>query len=95
MRLVAAQQLRDAIELVQQLLEPELVDLVDDDEEQLVVFGPVGPRLLQREELVELQVVPVGDGRVGVVIDSSGTSRPTARISAIALLRVTGPGFSR
>ena len=52
----------DAIEFVEQLLEPQLVDLVDDDEEQLVVFGPVGARLLQREQLVELQIVRVGDG---------------------------------
>ena len=86
---------RDAIELVQQLLEPQLVDLVDDDEEQLVVFGTLGTRLLQREELVELQVVRVGDRRVRCGHDSSGTSSPTARISAMALLRVTGPGFMR
>ena len=95
MGLVAAQQLLDTIELVQQLLEPQLVDLMDDDEQQLVVLGTVGPRLLQREELVQLQVVRVGDGRIGSGHCSSGTSRPTARISAMALLRVTGPVFRR
>jgi hypothetical protein len=42
------EQPHDVIELVQQLLEPELVDLVDDDEERLVVLRPVGARLLQR-----------------------------------------------
>ena len=44
------------VELVQQLLEPELVDLVDDDEEHLVVLGPVGQRRLQLEQLVDAQV---------------------------------------
>ena len=33
----------DALELVAQRLEPELVDLVDDDEQQLVVLGAVRP----------------------------------------------------
>jgi len=50
--------------LVQQHLEPELVDLVDDDEEELVVFGPVGQRLLGRQELVQVQVGRVGERRV-------------------------------
>ena len=50
--------------LVQQHLEPELVDLVDDDEEQLVVLGPVRQRLLAREELVQVQVGRVGERRV-------------------------------
>jgi hypothetical protein len=94
-RLVAAQQRRDAIELVQQLLEPQLIDLVDDDEEQLVMLGSLGTRLLQREELVETQIARVGDRRVRCGHDSSGTSNPTARINAMALLRVTGPGFIR
>ena len=58
----------DAIELVQQLLEPELVDLVNDDEQHLVVLGPVRARLLQRQELVDLQVGAVRDGRPCVVV---------------------------
>ena len=53
-RFVVFEQLADAIELVQQLLEPELVDLVDDDEEQLVVLRPLRARLLQRQQLVDL-----------------------------------------
>ena len=37
----------DVIDLVQHLLEPELVDLVNDDEEHFVMFGAFGPRPLQ------------------------------------------------
>src|SRR3984957_16328146 len=47
-------------QLVQQLLEPQLVDLVDDDEQHLVVLGR--PGLLRREQLVQPQVAGVGDG---------------------------------
>ena len=56
MRLVAFEQLRHAIDLVQHLLEPELVDLVNDDEQHLVVLRPFRARLLQGEEFVDLQV---------------------------------------
>jgi hypothetical protein len=42
---------------VQQLLEPQLIDLMDDDEEQLVVGGCLGP--LQFEELGQGQVAAV------------------------------------
>jgi hypothetical protein len=59
----------DAPQLVLQLLEPELVDLVDDDEQELIVLGrPVrspGPLLLQGEEFGHLQVRRVGDGAAG------------------------------
>ena len=51
-------------ELVQEHLEPELVHLVDDDEEQLVVLGPLRQRLLGREEVVQVQVRRVGERRV-------------------------------
>src|ERR1700685_3109192 len=44
--------------LVQDLLEPQLVDLVDDDEEQLVVR--VGERRLTRKQVVKAQVGAVG-----------------------------------
>ena len=52
------------VELVQALLEPELVRLVGDDEQQLVVRRPAGLRALERlagEELLELQVLSVGE----------------------------------
>ncbi len=95
MRLVASEHRCHTIELVQQLLEPQLIDLMDDDEQQFVVLGAFGTRLLQRQELLELQVIGVSDRRVRCGHDSSGTSNPTARMSAMALLRVTGPGFRR
>ena len=60
----ASKQPLHVVELVQHLLEPELVDLVDDDEEQLVVLGPVGARLLEVEELVDVEVAAVGDGGI-------------------------------
>ncbi len=47
-------------QLMQQLLEPQLVDLVGDDEQHLVVLGR--PGLLGREQLVQAQVAGVGDG---------------------------------
>ena len=64
-RFVAFEPLTNAVELVQQLLEPELVDLMDDDEEELVVLRSCRSRLLQREQLVDLQVARIRDGGVG------------------------------
>jgi hypothetical protein len=58
----------DTLELVAERLEPELVDLVHDDEQQLVMLGAIGAgRLLdlQREQLRDLQVRRVGDGSAG------------------------------
>ena len=62
MRFVRFQKLDDAIQFVQQLLEPELVHLVDDDEQRLVMFGPCGAWLLQRQQLVDLQITGVRRG---------------------------------
>ena len=50
---------------MQHLLEPQLVHLVDDDEEQLVVLGPGRAGTLQREQLVDVQIAVVGDGFSG------------------------------
>ena len=58
-RMIRRLQLHHAVEFVEQLLEPELVDLVNNDEQHLIVFGTGGPRLLEREELVDLQIRPV------------------------------------
>ena len=47
--------------LVQDLLEPQLVDLMDDDEQQLVVR--VGRRALAGQQIVQAQVAAVGQVR--------------------------------
>src|SRR5436190_4622444 len=47
-RVVRAQELLEIVELVQHLLEPQLVDLMDDDEERLVVLELAGTGGLQR-----------------------------------------------
>ena len=47
---------------MQDLLEPQLVDLMDDDEQRLVVLGTLGERTLEREQLVELEIARVRDG---------------------------------
>ena len=57
---VPVELLLEVRELVQYLLEPELVDLMDDDEEHLVMLGPARKRALQRQKLFELEVFGVG-----------------------------------
>src|SRR5947208_5251533 len=61
-RVVGPEQLLQVIELVQHFLEPQLVDLMDDDEEGLVMLELAGTGRLERQELVELQIVGIGDG---------------------------------
>ena len=56
---VAREQPLEVIQLVQYLLEPELVDLMDHDEEHLVVLGSLRQGALEREQLVDLQVFAV------------------------------------
>ena len=50
------------VQLVEKLFEPELVDLMDDDEEHLIVLRTLRDRPLTREQFVELQVGCVGLG---------------------------------
>ena len=64
----------DGQQLVADLLEPELVDLVDDDEQQLIVLGAVragGPLDLEREQLRHLEVGRVRDGLAGHADDGT------------------------
>src|SRR2546427_5524342 len=53
-RVIAAQHALQEVELVQDFLEPQLIDLVDDDEQSLVMLERTGPRVLEREQLFEL-----------------------------------------
>ena len=75
--LVGVEQAPHVVELVQDLLEPQLVDLVDHDEEHLVVLGAVRERPLQREQLVDAQVRVVGDGAIAV-----HRSQPTSKTAS-------------
>jgi hypothetical protein len=53
------EELREMVQLVQDLLEPELVHLMDHDEEHLVVLRSLREGALEREQLVDLQVFGV------------------------------------
>src|SRR3989442_13077068 len=61
-RLVVAQQRLEIVELMEHFFEPELVHLMDDDEEHLVVLGTRGAWLLQGQQLVELEVAGITHG---------------------------------
>src|SRR5689334_16858605 len=72
-RVVRAQERLQIVELVQHLLEPELVDLMDDDEERFVVLELARTGSLERQQLLEPQVTRIGDGHSTAVasIDTS------------------------
>lgn len=59
LRSIGEHRVASGFQLEEQLLEPELVGLVHDDEHQLVVHRRVRPELLQRQQLGDLQVRPV------------------------------------
>jgi hypothetical protein len=63
-------------QLVEELLEPQLVDLVDDDEQELVVLLGAGD--LARQELIEAQVARVRDRRR---VAHAPTVAPRGRLS--------------
>ena len=76
-QLVALQTLDRRVELVQDQLEPQLRDLVLDDEQHLVVLGSVADRPLRAQQLVELQIRVVAElrcGPVGSASTATGTS---------------------
>ena len=60
---------------MEDLFEPQLVDLVNDDEQELVVLrrtGTLAVVLLQREQLVELQEAGIGYGHVLLALSGRG-----------------------
>jgi hypothetical protein len=59
--------------LVKDLLEPEFIDLVDDNEEHLVVFGTVGNWTLGGQEFFEMEVFAVGESHAAIITLPSGT----------------------
>jgi hypothetical protein len=74
---LAAEIRLDAVELVQDLLEPQLVGLVHDDEQHLVVRGPAMARALRRlrgQQAIEVEIVGVVGAGWGRGIDHRGVS---------------------
>ena len=63
-RLVVVQPLDDRIQLVKQLFEPQLVDLVDDDEQRLIVLRWIGKQPLKREQLAYFEVAAIRKSRL-------------------------------
>jgi hypothetical protein len=49
--------------LVQQLLEPQFVRLMDDDEQRLVVFRWARPRLLKGKQFLQIEITGVRERR--------------------------------
>src|ERR1051326_4571399 len=58
----------NAVELMQELLEPELVGLMDDDKEHLVMLCGSGTWILKREQLLQIQIVRVSQGWHGKML---------------------------
>ena len=48
------------VKLMQQLLKPKLVRLMDDDEQRLIVLRRAGARLLKREQFLQIKIARVG-----------------------------------
>ena len=76
LRFLLLERVDQSVELVEDLLEPQLARLMHDDEEQLVRVLGRRARALQREQLVEREIRPVGD--LVVRGASLKTSRPRA-----------------
>ncbi len=58
------EQIDHVIDFMQHLLEPQLIDLVNDDEEHFIVFGSLRAWTLQREQLIDRQIRSIGDRTV-------------------------------
>src|SRR5436305_12749747 len=69
------------LEFVQELLKPELVRLVNDDEEHLIVLGRTGARALQREQFLEIEIIRVGQRRHAAILRSRRSARQ--RVDAV------------
>jgi hypothetical protein len=49
------------LELEDDLLEPQLIDLMHDDEQELVVGGRIRQQFLEVQQLRDLEIAPVGE----------------------------------
>ena len=61
---VRVEVLAEIFQLVDHALKPQLVDLMNDDEEQLVVLGSGRNRLLGIEKLIDLEIAGVGQRHI-------------------------------
>ncbi len=79
-RLARVHRVPGSDELVQQLLEPELVDLMHGDEQQLVVGRRIGQRHLLAEQVWQVQVGAVGEP---AALLTEATPRPRRHYPAL------------
>src|SRR5262245_45136471 len=99
--LIRAQLLGQVVALVQDLLEPELVDLMDDDEQQFVVFGAVRAlttRRLLAQQALEPQVARIVQGlghRRSFHTAVYGSCRDPAIVAAAARMKNQEPRTRR
>ena len=75
-----------AVDLVERELEPQLVHLMNDDEERLVVVRRGGQPLLQGQQLRHLQVLAVGEGHSRRIVPPR--PQPTGPALSAAWVRV-------
>src|SRR4030095_12160441 len=54
----------NSIELMQQFLEPQLIDLMNDDKQHLIVLRRIRKQLLKRREIVKLEITAIGQSRL-------------------------------
>src|SRR5690349_17197593 len=80
MQVAGSQQRDHMIDFMQQLLEPQLVDLVNDDKEHFVMLGSFRARPLQREQLVNGEICAVSNR----AIHSQSLLLPCLRLSCRA-----------
>src|SRR5256885_6876532 len=62
-QIAAGKILLNLLELVQQLFEPKLISLMNDDEQHLVVLRRRGARVLESEQLLQIEIVRVSQRR--------------------------------
>src|SRR5262249_53949540 len=71
----------DAVELVQNLLEPQFIGLMHDDEKHFIVRGPAVSRALRRlsgEQRGKLEVIGIVEGALGLGVGHRGPFRHRA-----------------
>ena len=92
---IAPQVSDEPIEFMQDLFEPQFIDLMDDDEEHLVVFFRLAPRFLQLKKLVDLEVLAIGRHTAIVTFVSAASAVRMRRLcGARPEVSATGRAYS-